>query len=131
MESTISNPKISPSDRLSMTLFVAIIIHGILILGVSFNESFRRPDETQRVMDIVLVQTKSEVAPTDAKHIAQHNQEASGKSDTPDTPSNPFSSPMPTPSKGEAVAPQETVLSEAKQIEAQQLLHTTHQANEK
>jgi protein TonB len=106
-------------------------MHGILILGVSFSEAFRRPDNTQRTMDIVLVQTKSEVIPTDAKHIAQHNQEASGSSDTPDTPSNPFSSPMPTPSEGEAVAPQETVLSEAKQTQAQQLLHTTSQANEK
>ena len=131
MESTISSPKISSSDRLSVTLFVAIIMHGILILGVSFSEAFRRPDNTQRTMDIVLVQTKSEVIPTDAKHIAQHNQEASGSSDTPDTPSNPFSSPMPTPSEGKTVAPQETVLSEAKQTHAQQLLHTINQANEK
>ena len=131
MESAISRPNISASDRLSMTLFMAIIIHGIVILGVSFTESFKRPDNVQRTMDIVLVQTKSEVTPKDAEHIAQYNQEASGSSDTPDTPSNPFSSPLPTPSKGEAVAPQETMISESKQTQSQQFIHTTDNANEK
>lgn len=131
MESIVSKPNISASDRLSMTLFMAIVIHGIVILGVSFTESFKRPDSFQRTMDIVLVQTRSEVAPKDAEHIAQHNQEASGSSDTPDTPSNPFSSPLPTPSKGEAVAPQETMISESKQTQSQQFIHTTDNANEK
>ncbi len=129
MESSISSPKISASDRLSMTLFIAIVIHGIVILGVSFTQSFRRPDHAMRTMDIVLVQTKSEVTPQDAEHIAQHNQEASGSSDTPDTPSTPFSSPLPIPSKGEAATPQETKLSKAKQLRAQQFLHTTNKTN--
>lgn len=131
MESIISSPNISASDRLSMTLFMAVVIHGIVILGVSFTESFQHPDSVQRTMDIILVQTESATTPKDADHIAQYNQEASGSSDTPDTPSNPFSSPLPTPSKGEAVAPQETKISEAKQTQSQQLLHTTDKATEK
>ena len=124
MESSPPNPTISPSDRLGMTLFMAVVVHGIIILGLSFTQTLERPQNFQRTLDVVLVQTKSATAPEDAEHIAQHDQQASGSSDTPDTPSNPFSSPLPTPSSGEAITPQEARASEARLTYSQQFLHT-------
>jgi protein TonB len=131
MESSISSPNVSASDRLSMTLFLAVVVHGILILGISFNQGFLQSDSLQRTMDIILVQTKSDTTPEDAKRMAQHNQEASGSQDTPDTPSNPFTSPIPTPNTGEATNPQEARTSKTKQVHAQQILHTSGEAIEK
>jgi protein TonB len=122
MESSITRPNISASDRLSMTLFIAIAFHAILILGISFTQTLQQPDSFEQTMDIVLVQTKSVSEPKDAEYIAQHNQEASGSSDTADIPSNPLSGPIPTPSDGEAITPQETQPSEAKQTQSQQFL---------
>jgi protein TonB len=69
---------ISHNDRLGLTLFLAIVLHALIILGISFSsEDFNKPDIIAK-MDITLVQYKSDKSPDKADYLAQENQKGSG-----------------------------------------------------
>lgn len=74
----IASP-VDTGDRLSFTFFLAIVVHALLILGVSF----KLPDQskTSSTIEITLATHKSLRAPEQADFLAQHNQEASGTLD--------------------------------------------------
>lgn len=67
---------IQSSDRLGFTIFIAIIMHAMLIFGLSFAV----PERSQSApsLEITLARHASINAPEDADFLAQHNQEASG-----------------------------------------------------
>ena len=69
-----ADPIITPGDRLGMTLFVAIVAHAIVILGIVF-VPHDASDALRSTLDIVLVQQRSESAPEEADFLAQANQE--------------------------------------------------------
>lgn len=77
-------PALAPStvdtgDRLSFTFFLAIVLHALLILGITFKLPER--SNTSQTFEITLATHKSLRAPEDADFLAQHNQEASGTLD--------------------------------------------------
>jgi protein TonB len=81
---------VDSGDRLSFTVFIAIAIHALLILGVSFSSELNQ--SSSPTLEITLASHKSASAPKEADYLAQHNQEASGTLDeakqiTTDTPS--------------------------------------------
>ncbi len=125
MIDTLSTPRIRPSDRLALALFLAAVLHGILILGLSFSEQLRRQHNRQHPLDVVLVHTQAAETPDKAEHIAQFDQEASGSADRPDRPSNPTSSLLPTLSEGRAAVPQQQQPARFKMVNAEQYLHST------
>lgn len=67
------------NGRLTFTLFIALILHVAVVLGVSF----QRPDPAPRAMnlDVTLSSFKSEQAPEEADFIGQENQQGSGTLD--------------------------------------------------
>lgn len=67
---------VRPADRLGFTLFLAAIIHLVLILGVSF--SISDPAQISRSLEITLASFKSDKAPEQADFLAQQNQQGSG-----------------------------------------------------
>lgn len=70
----------TPQDRLTVTLFLALLAHLLFVFGVGFE--FEKP--AQRIntsLEIILVQTESESKPTPtekADYLAQANQEGGG-----------------------------------------------------
>ena len=85
-------PLVGPNDRLGLTLFLAAAIHGVVILGVSFQselEQLRSPPS----LDVILVQSRTEQAPEEADYLAQANQDGGGSSEDRVRPTTPFSSP--------------------------------------
>ena len=88
-----SSALVTPTDRLSVTIFLAICAHLIVVMGVSFVPEDRAKQHTSSV-DIVLVQRKTETAPKDADFIGQANQLGSGEQETKDRPSTPLPSPI-------------------------------------
>lgn len=70
------NTSIKPTDRLSFTVFIAVIAHAMLIFGISF--TVPKPGDAAPTLEITLATHSSETAPEDAKFLAQNNQEASG-----------------------------------------------------
>ncbi|MGY8814322.1 MAG: energy transducer TonB [Gammaproteobacteria bacterium] len=84
---------ITPVDRFSLTLCLAIISHAVVVLGITFaNEDISPPN--YEAMEIILVQQKSD-APEDAKLLAQANLEGGGDTSDEVTPATPLPSPFP------------------------------------
>lgn len=67
---------VDAGDRLSFTLFVAIALHALIILGVTFK--LPPASKGSQTIEITLATHKSAKAPKDADFLAQHNQEGSG-----------------------------------------------------
>jgi protein TonB len=67
-------------DRLVTTLFVASIVHGILIMGVSFSGLLPSPSRAAPSLEVVLVQSKTQkdVTPDEALYLSQRNMSGSG-----------------------------------------------------
>jgi protein TonB len=67
---------ITPRDRLSFTLFLALSLHAAIILGVGFTADLDIADSL--TIDVTLAQHSDLEAPEDADFIAQSNQLGSG-----------------------------------------------------
>ena len=86
-------PAITPTDRIGLTLCLAIITHAVVVLGVTFtNEDILPPRYDS--MEIILVQQKSE-APEEARLLAQANLEGGGDTNDKVTPATPLPTPFP------------------------------------
>lgn len=80
-------------DRLTTTLFLAALFHGIVILGVTFAvpRSDERPTPTLEVLLLTGNDTRAADNP-DAQYLAQRSQQGSGTTDQRVRPANPASS---------------------------------------
>jgi len=108
-------PHITAADRLGLTLFFAVTIHAIIILGISFsNELFKQKDHIQ-TMEITLVQARSETPPDDdPQYLAQANQQGSGDTDDVKRPQALRNETVKTPHQTQGTAP-ENVLPQIQQ----------------
>ena len=73
---TSSSTNTSTRDKLVFTAFVALIVHLVVILGVSFSAYSR--NKTPPTIQVTLAQHADNISPDRADYLAQHNQEASG-----------------------------------------------------
>ena len=68
---------VTPADRLSFTLFVAVAVHATAILGIGFapeRDSVSSPD----ALEVTIAHQRSDEAPEDPDFLAQADQEGSG-----------------------------------------------------
>lgn len=79
---------VTSNDRLSMTLFLAAVIHVLVILGLGFSGVLPTP-QFPPLMEITLSQTPAEDAPDDFDFLAQHDQEGGGSSEQATRPQAP------------------------------------------
>jgi protein TonB len=98
----VAKPLITPTDRFGLTFCLAVMAHGILVLGVTFAPEDIPPPRYE-TMEIILVQQKSE-APEDAKILAQANLQGGGDLSEAETPATPLPAPFPQ-EKPEIAAP--------------------------
>ena len=75
---------IEPRDRLGFTLFVAAVLHALVILGVTFD--LPSPKELAHSLEITLATQPSKEAPKDPDYLAQFDQLGSGTLDEKATP---------------------------------------------
>lgn len=87
-------------DRLGLTLFFAVVLHALLILGVRFDLITLPLKDPFPSMEITLVDSRSPEAPEQADFLAQAQQQGGGNVDTP--------TPL-TPPPAAQLAPQEPV----------------------
>lgn len=73
------SPPIGSGDRLIATLALALIVHGVLILGIGFTHE--DPAPVVPTLDVILTQTRSDAAPEHADFLSQSNQIGGGNSD--------------------------------------------------
>lgn len=67
------------ADRFGLNLFLALALHGFLIMAISFNLPLSV--KPQHTLDITLAYQPSEKAPEEADFFAQENQQGSGESE--------------------------------------------------
>jgi protein TonB len=95
------------TDILTIALFVAAVVHAIVLLGVSFRpvlDEMRTPP----TLEVILVQKKAvleEEGPEDANYLAQSSQDGGGNTDENTRPSSPFASDIDSDSDGLAATP--------------------------
>jgi protein TonB len=89
-------------ERLTTTLFLAALFHGIIIIGVSFAIPSPLKEQAAPTLEVVLL---AQDGPTgadrpDAKYLAQRNQEGSGTTQDPVKASAPPSSDLTASQEG-------------------------------
>lgn len=88
-------------DRMTTTLFLAALFHGIVILGVTFAVP-RAPSTPTPTLEVLLLtgsDTRAADNPT-AQYLAQRNQQGTGTTDDRVRPANPASSLLPLQQEG-------------------------------
>ncbi|MCM0613650.1 energy transducer TonB [Marinobacter sediminum] len=68
--------QVSDFDRFSFTLFMALAVHAIVVLGITFAPE--PPRSSAQTMEITLSQFDDEKAPEEADFLAQTSQQGSG-----------------------------------------------------
>jgi protein TonB len=116
-------PQITDNDRLGMTLFLAAVFHGIVILGITFSISPPAESESLPTLDVILVQTQNPSEAEDAKYLAQVSQQGGGNSEEQSRPTDLFTAPSLSKNPGMAMATSQQQLASQKQVEEVALLH--------
>jgi len=97
--------RVTPQDRLGLTLFLAGAVHTLLILGIGFDFRPREPATPPPLtLDITLVHHRSETPPEKADYLAQASQDGGGNTDEQVRPEGPVSVPNIEPTPGDAPA---------------------------
>ncbi len=96
------NEGVAPvKDRLTTTLFLAALFHGIVILGVTFAVPRSAPGPMPTLEVLLLTGADTDAADNpDAEYLAQRNQKGTGTTDDAVRPANPSSSSLPLQQDG-------------------------------
>ncbi len=73
-----STNTVTNNDRLLVALFIAAIVHIVIVLGIRFSEP-EPPIQNSRSIDVTLVSNPAKKAPKKAKFLAQDNQVGAGE----------------------------------------------------
>ncbi|EIL99731.1 energy transducer TonB [Rhodanobacter thiooxydans] len=103
MSATATAP--SPPDPIGATLLFSLLLHGVLLLGITFH--FVKPSPSLPTLDVTLVNVANQQAPDKADFLAQANNTGGGRSDRAARPSDLFSGAIPRPDPGIAAQPVE------------------------
>ncbi len=79
MTATAAPPTIGPGQRLSATVVLSLLLHGMLILGVGFVLSDAAP--VVPTLDVILTRTQTALTPKQADFLAQANNQGGGESE--------------------------------------------------
>lgn len=87
--------QVSDYDRFSFTLFLALAVHAVIVLGVTFAPE--PPRSSAQTMEITLSQFDDDEAPEKADFLAQSNQQGSGTEEEVQELTTPQPSELPLP----------------------------------
>ncbi len=93
-------PRITASDRLGFTLFLALTLHAIVVLGVGFTSSDHSNTDPLPSLDIILANAKTFETVENPDFLAQENQAGGGNTEEKARPSAPVSAATPLNQKG-------------------------------
>ncbi|QMU61755.1 MAG: TonB family protein [Gammaproteobacteria bacterium] len=119
MSAVMDPAQVTASDRLGFSIFVAVILHAIFILGLGFGLPFARDFNAASMLEVTMVLTKTHQEPINAEHIASENQIASGSTDQENQPSAPFTGTSLDDSKGIAQTQSSAMSSPASELNEQ------------
>lgn len=118
--------ELSNNDSLLVALFIAAILHVVIVLGVNFTPP--KPEHFSRSIEVTLVNTPAQQAPKDARFLAPDNQLGAGRHDQKPEPQQLKLPGSGSPANRQAGKPAQQQHSEAA---ATQKILTRHQARQK
>lgn len=95
---------VGSADRLATTVCLALVLHTMVILGVSFAPQ-PQPDSRFEALEIMLVPERTRDAPEDADMLAQANLRGGGDAPESDPPASPVRAPLPAQTADIAATP--------------------------
>ncbi len=129
MNDAFAAPVASSADKLGVTALFSLIVHGVLILGITFDFPLPRPALPS--LDVTLVQTANREKPDKADFLAQADNRGGGNSDKPHRPSERASSNLVKPDRGDAPHRLDPSSPQAQDATAPQVLTTTASSKHK
>ncbi len=89
-------------DRLPPMLFLAALIHGILIIGITFNAVLDNPFRDSISLEVIIIADPENTIdmPDEAEYLAQASQEGAGNTTETARPRAPMQSNMPIDNSG-------------------------------
>jgi len=93
------------TDLIGATLLFSLLLHGVIILGVTFDAE--KPKPSVATLDVTLVDVANQEPPDKADFLAQANNAGGGDKDKAARPSEPVSGPLPTPNRGVTPEPKD------------------------
>lgn len=122
MSTNVKAPVITSSDRLGMTLFLAIAFHAIVILGITFISTPSAKPKIPPTLDVILVNTSNPSEPDKADYLAQVSQDGGGNSDAKVRPTDLFSAPTLSQTPGIAMQHLQTSQPQKQQLKKQRFI---------
>jgi len=105
-EYILPQPKSLAGERFTLMLFLAISLHAIIILGISFSPILREQLQSkQPPLEITLVHERSKQAPDEADYLAQANLSGDGNTQEKIRPNSPAAMMVTTSSPGTSSNP--------------------------
>lgn len=89
------------NDRLSISFMLALGIHAVVLLGISFVLDINPITRAVETLDVVLVNFRSEEAPEEADFLAQASQVGGGDAEEAQRPAQEISADTPAPGEGD------------------------------
>ena len=90
-------------DPIGATLLFSLLLHAVLLLGITFH--FAKSTPSLPTLDVALVNVANQEAPDKADFLAQANNRGGGPGDHAARPSQEFSGALPLPEPGVAAQP--------------------------
>ena len=103
MSTVVADHRPGASQRLSATLALSLLVHGMLVLGLGFALDDAAP--VVPTLDVILSQTSTPLTPKEADFLAAANQEGGGESDQAKRPRDSQAGWIPQPDTGLAPQP--------------------------
>ncbi|HET8765465.1 MAG TPA: energy transducer TonB, partial [Rhodanobacter sp.] len=111
------------TDPIGATLVFSLLVHGVLLLGITFH--FAKPTPDLPTLDVTLVNVANREAPEKADFLAQANNRGGGTSDHAARPSQPFSGALPKPTPGTAPQSVAAAAPQPQPVTAERLVTTS------
>lgn len=128
MAEQAANPApIKSSDRLSFTIFVAVVVHLVIILGIAFKFEINEPSKLTD-MEVIFIENSLKSENSEADYLAQVSQQGGGNVEEKVRPTSPPPSEMPSQNPDIAPAPQMEMVAASEPKPVQEQLATELQA---
>ena len=99
----MNSPGSTSVNPIGATTLFSLLLHAVLLLGVTFH--FAQAEPGLPTLDVTLVNVANQEAPDKADFLAQANNTGGGQSDRVARPSQRFSGELPRPDPGVAAQP--------------------------
>lgn len=115
------------ADPIGTTLLFSLLLHGVLLLGITFH--FAKIGPSLPTLDVTLVNVANREVPDQADFLAQANNRGGGQNDHAARPSQPVSGAVPKPLPGTSMQSVDAATPQPREATPQRIVATRGQSS--